>query len=148
MNKSPSEDGAGAPNTPDDVGEEASESSKPAPTVPTSKPVFVRALKDSKGGSWLYYKKGDILRVIKSIWRRNLDSESEGKKMRFNQGLGIDFQAGQRFELLPLKPPGHTGVALIQDFEPADQAAVDAVGKAAWTEKEIHSFRCAMEWED
>lgn len=71
-----------------------------------------------------------------------------GKTWRFYRGLGIDLKADQRFEVLPLKPPGSFGRALIQDFEPADQAAVDAVGRAAWTEKERHSFRCAVDRED
>lgn len=54
----------------------------------------------------------------------------------------------QHFELLPLKPPGEEGRALIRDFEPAGQAAVDAVGREASTGKEKDSFRCAVEWED
>ena len=56
--------------------------------------------------------------------------------------------ADDYFELLPLKPPGESAGALRRDFEPAEQADVDAVGRAAYTEKEKHSFRCAMEWED
>lgn len=79
VNESPSEDGAGAPNTPDDVEEEASESSKRAPTIPTSKLEFVCALKDSRVGSKPYYKKGDILRVINKTSRRNLNGELKEK---------------------------------------------------------------------
>ena len=52
------------------------------------------------------------------------------------------------FELLPLKPPGEPGKALIQHFEPADQSAADEVGREAKNEKEIDSFQCAMNWED
>lgn len=82
VDESPSEDGADSPITPDDVKEEVSESSKPAPTVPTSKPEFVRALKDSKAEQMMpYYKKGDILRVINKTSWGNLDGESEGKNM-------------------------------------------------------------------
>ena len=36
----------------------------------------------------------------------------------------------------------------MQHFEPADQAAADEVGREARNEKEIDSFRCAMDWED
>ena len=51
-------------------------------------------------------------------------------------------------ELLPLKPPGESGRGLIQDFEPADWAAAEAVGRAARTAKEHDSFLCAIKWED
>ena len=56
--------------------------------------------------------------------------------------------ADQFFELLPLKPPGEAGPALIQDFEPADQEAVDEVGREARTAKEMDSFWSAINWED
>lgn len=70
------EEGVGAPDATEDVQEESSKSSKPAPTVSTSKPEYVRALKDSEGRR-PYFKKGDILRVINKTSRRNLDSELE-----------------------------------------------------------------------
>ncbi|KAL9063512.1 MAG: hypothetical protein Q9161_009424 [Pseudevernia consocians] len=66
---------AAAPNSLDEIEERVPESPKAAPVVPASKPDFVRALKDSKAGSLLYYKKGDILRVINKTSQRQLDDE-------------------------------------------------------------------------
>lgn len=54
----------------------------------------------------------------------------------------------ESFRLLPLKPPGEPGYALIKHFETADLMAALQVGKEASNEKEVDSYRCAMGWED
>lgn len=87
--ETPNEEGAAAPNTPEDVQEESSASSKPAPSVSSSEPEFVRALKDSGDSRWPYFKEGDILRVINKTNRRNLDSEFERTYMEIFKGLYI-----------------------------------------------------------
>ena len=50
--------------------------------------------------------------------------------------------------MLPLKPPGEAGIVINRDFEPADLAAAEAVGREARDDKELDSYRCAMEWKD
>ena len=95
------------------------------PAVPIAQATFVRALKDSDPGSKPYFRQGDVLRII-----------------------GFRRRGDLYFELLPLKPPGEAGRALRSDFEVADQAAVDRVGREAATEKERDCFRSAVEWED
>lgn len=59
----------------DYIEEWVSDRPKPAPSVLTSGPRFVRALKDSKGGSKPYFRSGDILRVISKVRRKGLNGE-------------------------------------------------------------------------
>ena len=56
--------------------------------------------------------------------------------------------ADEQFEVLPLKPPGEPGIVRIRDFEPADLAAAEEVGRELRNDKEVDSYRCAMEWTD
>ena len=114
-----------APTPHDQNVTDAPERSFAEPALVTSATTFVRALQDSDGGNKPFYKKGDILRIIGHRRRHDL-----------------------YYEVLPLKPPGEAGRALKCDFEEANHAAVDEVGRQARTEKEIDSFRCAVEWED
>ena len=53
-----------------------------------------------------------------------------------------------QFEVLPLKPPGEPGLVRNRDFEPADLAAAEEVGRELRNDKELDSYRCAMEWKD
>lgn len=59
----------------DCIEEGVSDRPKPAPSVLTSGPRFVRALKDSKGGSKPYFRSGDILRVISKVRRKGRNGE-------------------------------------------------------------------------
>ena len=113
---------------------------------PSPEQDFVRALKDSRAGTKPYYRKGDILRVINKAQRRELDGELNRVEVdsQMLKSLCVDHY----FELLPLKPPGEAGPALIRDFEHADREAVDEVGRKARTPKELHCFQYAVEWED